>query len=208
MQLHPPRSLRVRSFSSGTLLQTVSLPIQINSPCAPDIQAQPKYIQGVVTIVLIAAVTTPMALAPYIPGLRSRLAPSTVSKIQKLAGVLVGQSALICISSTLQQMSKPPIIPDRIVQYGNAYGVDTVLDDTRSKYNPLESGIEVSIVVVFVWGLSTIYSRAVMKFEESRHVSDSDATGSTPPSKLLPFYSSFCMPYVSSLLCAWISYVS
>ena len=78
----------------SNVLEAVSLPIQINSPCAHVIQSQPKYVQGLATILLISVVTSLMAVAPFVPFVKLRLATSTTSKIQKLAGY----RRTVCIS--------------------------------------------------------------------------------------------------------------
>ena len=179
-------------------LDTMSLPIQINSPCAPVLQSQPKHVQGIVTILLISVVTVLMAIAPFVPFVKSRLAASTTSKIQKLAGVVVGQSALVCISATLEQLSKTPFHKTKLyVDAEHNFNVD--VKDDRDKIVYMDVYLEVTIAVIFIWGVSTLYSRAVAKFEERRKASDSDQiTGEEARASMLPFYSTFCMPYVRS----------
>ena len=182
-------------------LDKVALPIQINAPCVPALQSQPKYIQGITTIILISVVTSLMAIAPFLPFIKSRLSASTLSKIQKMAGVIVGQSTLVCISATLQQLAKTPV---KVTSYRDLdFDREGFVTDDRDKYSREEVFIELTIAAILIWGVSTLYSRAVAKFEESRNASDRDQTGSASASEgsasMLPFYSSFCMPYVSTV---------
>ena len=180
----------------SNVLRAASLPLQVNSPCAPGLQSQPKYVQGIATILLVTVVTALMAVAPFLPFVRSKVEASTAAKIQRLAGVVVGQSA-ICISATLEQISKTPFKQKE----NKSDGFVLIALDDREMFNLNDVIAQVTITVVFIWGLSTLYSLAVAKFEESRHASTNGqkSTNGQISASMLPFYSTFCMPYTPSM---------
>ena len=162
--------------SSVLFLPSVSLPIQFHVPCVPFIQSLPTIVHGPFAIVFLFFVIVLLACAPYVPFVKLVLKESTTSKIQQIAGIIVGQSAIVCVSSTIKLFA------------GTDY---------------LTIVYSVPLAIFYLWCLSMLYSRAATKFEESRTLS-STATilalplpGGRHKASMLPFYSTFCMPYVS-----------
>ena len=71
-------------------------------------------------------------------------------------------------------------------------------------FNKKEFYFQLLVSAIFAWGIYELYSRAVAKFDEGRLAAASSesatsALGVESRASMLPFYSSFCMPYTPSM---------
>ena len=164
----------------------------IKSPCVESLSALPKWQQGMLTFA-----STGVAVGILLFG-----AVRTDSKqLQTVAGFIVTQSVLVCLIASTDFVKLASSGSSLMVDnYGNnnGYGMDEGFKMGFDKVSELCG--ELASVMVLAKFYDMFFQMAARKVNAARRLVEKNKEGNSEiegSSSLLPFWASFCSPYVS-----------